>query len=76
MTSVIEKSLIGIVAKDYAVVTAAVCQPSTLKHNAGDTWTETCTVTESDGSVSTGFASLIPATDQITYDPQTLVSQP
>jgi hypothetical protein len=74
ITSVIQKSLLGIVAKDDAVVTAATCQPSTLKRNAGGTYTVTCKVTESDGNVSSGYANAVPSTGTITWDPQQVIS--
>jgi hypothetical protein len=51
------------------VSTKAVCKPSTVKHNAGNTWTVQCTVTYSDGSVSTGYANLLPAQNKITFEP-------
>src|SRR5580704_12089902 len=70
----IQKSLIGLVAKDEAVVTKAACKPSTVKQNAGQTWTVACTVTESDGSVASGYANLLPAAGKITWDPQTVIS--
>jgi hypothetical protein len=71
-----QKSLIGIIAKDEAVITKAACKPPTVKSNAGGTFTVTCTVTESDGAVYRGYANLIPSSGTITFDPQSVISSP
>lgn len=65
----IQRSLVGLVAEDEAVATKASCKPSTVKHNAGDTWTARCTVTYSDGSAATGFGNLLPAQQKVTFQP-------
>lgn len=61
-------------AKDNAVITKATCKPSTVKANAGQTWTASCKVTESDGSVSTGYGNLVESSGEVTYDPQDVIS--
>ncbi len=63
----------GIVAKDESVMTKAVCKPSTVRPNPGDTWTVTCTVTYSDGSEWRGYANLLPAQGKVTFEPQAII---
>lgn len=69
IVSDIERSLVGLVAKDESVITKAVCFKSTVKDNAGGTYTASCDVTYSDQTVYSGYATLIPAKDQITWEP-------
>lgn len=64
-----QKNLIGIVAKDEAVITKAVCDPATARVNAGGTFTVGCTVTESDGARWKGLASILPKQMKITFEP-------
>jgi hypothetical protein len=70
----IQHGLVGAVAKDNAVITKVTCKASTVKGNAGSTWTASCKVTESDGSVSTGFGNLVMSTDSVTYEPQDILN--
>ena len=74
VTSEIERSLVGLAAKDGAAITKADCQASTVRHNAGNTWSVNCTVTESDGSVSRGTGNWFVSTRQVTYDPQDVIT--
>ena len=76
LTKQIQHNLLSIVAKDGAVITKAACRASTLKRNAGGTYTVYCKVTESDGAVSEGYANLIPAQDEITWDPTDIITPP
>ena len=76
ITTEIQHDLIGLVAKDEAVITKASCDPAALTRNAGGTYTAPCTVTESDGSVSTGDGNLLPAQGEITYDFKRIVRMP
>jgi hypothetical protein len=68
------QSLVGMVAKDNAVTTKAVCKKSSLKVNPGQTWTAKCTLTYSDGLVAEGFANLVEATEKITFEPENIIS--
>ena len=68
VASEIERSLVGLAAKDGAAITKADCQASTVRHNAGNTWSADCTVTESDGSVSQGIGNWFVSTRQVSYD--------
>jgi hypothetical protein len=72
IASDLDKSLVGALAKDESVITKAVCKVSTVKHNAGDTYTARCTVTYSDGNVVTGFGNLLVAQDKVTFEPDGL----
>jgi hypothetical protein len=76
LTKQIQHDLLSVIAKDGAVITKAACRASTLKHNAGGTTTVYCKVTESDGAVSEGYANLIPAQDEITWDPTDVITAP
>jgi len=69
IANVAQQDLPGSLAKDESVITRAACEPSTVKQNAGDTWTVVCTATYSDGSQERGFANLLSDTDQITFEP-------
>lgn len=69
-----QQSLPGTVAKDDSVMTKATCKPSTVKRNAGGTYTVTCTVTYSDGMVARGDANLIPAQNEITFEPTDIIN--
>jgi hypothetical protein len=69
ITADAQNSLVGTVAEDESVITKAACTPSSVKHNAGDTWT----VTYSDGSEWSGYANLLPAQDKVTFEPQTAI---
>lgn len=70
-----DQALPGIVAKDEAVIRKAVCKASSVQVSNG-VWTATCTVTESDGSVSEGYGNIVPASQQVTYDPQKIIKMP
>jgi hypothetical protein len=74
IVSTIEKTLIGGVAKDNAVATKVVCTPSSVKANAGESWTASCTVTDSDGLVTQGLGNLAGSSGQVTYEPETVIS--
>ena len=66
-TAEIQRSLVGLEAKDGAAITKAACQPAV--QNAGGTWTSSCTVTESDGYVSQGAGTWFVSTQKVTYEP-------
>ena len=74
IVSDVEKSLVGLVAKDESVITKAVCYKSTVKANPGDTYTVSCDVTYSDGTVYSGDATLLVAKGQIAWEPTGQVS--
>ena|ERR1700691_3753955 len=77
LTGQIERDLLtSVVAKDGAVVTKAACRASTLKRNAGGSYTVYCKVTESDGGVADGYANLIPSQGEITWDPTDIIAPP
>ena len=69
IVSDVEQSLVGLVAKDESVITRATCYKSTVKHNPGDTWTVSCQVTYSDGTVYSGYGTLLPAQGKIAWEP-------
>jgi Protein of unknown function (DUF2510) len=69
-----QQALPGTVAKDDSVMTKATCKPSTVTRNAGGTYTVTCTVNYSDGMVARGDANLIPAQDEITFEPTDIIN--
>ena len=69
-----QQSLVGMVAKDDSVMTKAACKASTVQRNAGGTYTVSCTVTYSDGMVARGGANLIPAQDEITFEPADIIN--
>ena len=70
IVSDIQQALVGQAAKDGSVITKAVCYKSTVKANPGDTYTASCDVTYSDGEVWSEYATLLAATDQITWEPE------
>ncbi len=70
----VQRSLVGLVAKDESVITKATCFKSTVKANPGDTYTVSCDVTYSDGTVYSGDATLLVAKDQIAWEPTGQVS--
>ena len=77
LTDQIEHDLLtSVVAKDGAVVTKAKCKSSTLRRNAGGSYTVSCKVTESDGGVADGYANLIPSQQEITWDPTDIIAPP
>jgi hypothetical protein len=68
-------SLVGTEAKDGSAFTALNCKSSTLKHNAGNTWTVDCTATYSDGAQWAGYGNWLPGQDRVTFDPEDQVRQ-
>jgi hypothetical protein len=68
----IQKSLIGLQAKDGAAITAASCQTATA--DPGGNWTADCRVTESDGAVSEGKGNWFVSQEHVTYEPLTIIS--
>lgn len=73
MIPVMQQSMIGTAVKDGSAITAMTCKPSTLKHNAGNTWTARCTATFSDGSEWSGFMTVLVAQDKVSWEPATQV---
>lgn len=73
-TSEIQRSLVGLEAKDGAAITKASCKAAT--ENSGGTWTASCQVTESDGAVSEGTGNWFTNTNQISYEPLTIITPP
>jgi hypothetical protein len=65
----LQQSLVGLVAKDGSVITGATCYKKTVKHNAGNTYTAECHVTYSDDTVYSGFATLLVAKDEVSWEP-------
>ena len=66
--------MVGTTAKDGSVVTKADCYKSTVQANPGDTYTVSCDITYTDGSVWNGLVTLLLASDQISWQPQSEVS--
>ena len=66
--------MVGKSAKDGSVVTKATCFKSTVKANPGDTYTVSCNVTYTDGQVWNGLVTLLLASDQVSWQPQSEVS--
>ena len=69
IVSNLQQSLTGLAAKDGSVITGATCYKKTVKHNAGNTWTAECHVTYSDQTVYSGFATLLVAKDEVSWEP-------
>jgi hypothetical protein len=69
IASGLQKSLVGLVAKDNSVITAATCYKRTVKHNAGNTWTASCHVTYSDGTEYSGYATYDVAKNEVLWEP-------
>ena len=66
----IEQSLPGTEAKDGSGMTKVVCHKSTVMANPGDTYTVSSDVTYSDGEVWSGYATLLAASEQISWEPE------
>lgn len=71
IVSDIAQSLDGTAAKDGSVFTKVACKAASVKHDAGNTYTASCTATYSDGSEYSGYGSLLAARDQVTFEPET-----
>jgi hypothetical protein len=71
-TREIQKSLVGLQAKDGAAITQASCE--TAVADPGGNWTATCEVDESDGSVSQGKGTWFVNTKQVAYEPLTVIN--
>jgi hypothetical protein len=72
-TSEIQRSLVGLQAKDGAAITKASCKPAA--ENNGGTWTASCTVTESDGAVYDGKGNWFPAQGTVSFEPLKVLTQ-
>jgi hypothetical protein len=72
--SEIQRSLLGLEAKDGAAITKAACKAA--RENPGGTWTATCTVTESDGGVYDGKGNWFPAKAQVSFEPIAVMKAP
>ena len=72
--SEIQQSLVGTTADDGSAITAVTCRSTSVKHNTGDTWTASCDVTYSDGTVYAGYANVLPGQNQVTFQPEYQVS--
>ena len=51
-------------------MTKVVCHKSTVMANPGDTYTVSSDVTYSDGEVWSGYATLLAASEQISWEPE------
>ena len=69
-----EQSMVGTSAKDGSVVTKATCFKSSVKSNPGDTYTVSCNITYTDGTVWNGLVTLLLASDQVSWQPESEVS--
>lgn len=70
-----QQSEVGTTAEDGSVITKAVCYKSTVKYSAGsDTYTVSCQMTYTDGSVWSGLVTLLMASNQVSWQPQYQVS--
>jgi hypothetical protein len=69
-----EQSMVGTAAKDGSVVTKADCYRSTVTANAGDTYTVSCDITYTDGTVWNGLVTLLMASNQVSWQPESEVS--
>lgn len=69
-----QSSMVGTTAKDGSVITKAVCFKSTVKANPGDTYTVSCNITYTDGTVWNGLVTLLLASNQVSWQPQSEVS--
>lgn len=66
--------MVGTTAKDGSVVTKAVCFKSTVQANPADTYTVSCDITYTDGTVWNGLVTLLLASDQVSWQPESEVS--
>ena len=69
-----QQSMVGTSAEDGSVVTKARCFKSTVKANPGDTYTVSCDITYTDGQVWAGLVTLLLASNQVSWQPQTELS--
>ena len=69
-----EQSMVGTTAKDGSVITKADCFKSTVKANPGDTYTVSCDIAYTDGTVWNGLVTLLLASNQISWQPESEVS--
>jgi hypothetical protein len=69
IASGLQKSLVGLVAKDDSVITKATCYKKTVKRNAGNTYTAECHVTYSDQTVYSGYATYDVAKNEVLWEP-------
>lgn len=74
VVSTVKQTLVGTVAKDESVITGMTCRPGTIKQNAGDTWTVSCTASYSDGSKWSGFATIVVSQTKVTWQPTDVIS--
>ena len=68
------QTLVGTVDKEDSVMTKLACKASTVKRKTAGIWTMTCTVTYSDGTVARGVGTVDEAQDEVTFEPETIVS--
>jgi hypothetical protein len=66
----VERTLPGTEAKDGSVMTKVTCYESTVKANPGDTYTVSCNVSYSDGEVWSGYATVLEASQQVSWEPE------
>lgn len=69
-----EQSMVGTAAKDGSVVTKTVCFKSSVRHNPGDTYTVSCDVTYTDGTVWNGLVTILMDSGQVSWQPESEVS--
>jgi hypothetical protein len=69
-----QKSLVGLVDEENSVVTKASCKAAAVKQASPGIWTATCTATYSDGTVARGIATLLAATEKITWEATDIIS--
>ena len=74
LTQEAELTLPGTQAQDGSVITKATCLQSSVKHSAPGIFTVSCEATYTDGSVWQGLATIQPAADQFSRQPQYQVS--
>ncbi len=70
IASDVEQTLPGTEAKDGSVMTKVTCYKSTVKANPGDTYTVSCDVSYSDGEIWSGYATVLVASQQVTWEPE------
>lgn len=65
----IKTALTGATAPGKAAITEASCDPASVKHGPGGTWTAACTVRYGDGSRASGTGSYVPGSSKVTFQP-------
>jgi hypothetical protein len=68
IVAILQQSLTGDIASDNSVATSVFCNKKTVKFHAdADTYTATCTITYTDGTIVTGYGNYIVSAAKVTF---------